>query len=66
LLSIDKYRGYSYCIHGTGAIVLIALQFLTPLFYYIPHASLGVVIIMAVLDTITFHKIWIFWKTKRE
>jgi MFS superfamily sulfate permease-like transporter len=38
---------------------------LTPLFYYIPHASLGVVIIMAVIDTITFHKLWIFWKTKR-
>lgn len=49
----------------TGAIVLIALQFLTPLFYYIPEASLAVVIILAVVDMVTFHKLWIFWKTRK-
>jgi MFS superfamily sulfate permease-like transporter len=54
-----------YTYRFAGALVLLALAFLTPLFYYIPHASLGVVIIMAVIDTITFHKLWIFWKTKR-
>lgn len=50
---------------ATGAIVLIALQFLTPLFYYIPDASLAVVIILAVVDMVTFHKLWIFWKTRK-
>ncbi|ESO02688.1 hypothetical protein HELRODRAFT_106819 [Helobdella robusta] len=49
----------------TGALVLIALQFLTPLFYYIPEAALAVVIIMAVLDMMTFHKFWIIWRTRR-
>jgi len=43
--------------------VLLALAFLTPVFYYIPNCSLSCVIIMAVIDMITFHKIWIFWKT---
>ena len=47
-----------------GAIVLIALQYLTPLFFYIPQASLAVVIILAVVDMVTFQKLWIFWKTR--
>jgi sodium-independent sulfate anion transporter 11 len=49
----------------TGGIVLLALAFATPLFIYIPTASLSVVIILAVIDTMTFHKVWIFWKTNK-
>jgi len=49
-----------------GLIVLLSLQFLTPLFKYIPDASLAVVVILAVLDMVTFHKVWIFWSTRSE
>ena len=49
-----------------GIIVLLALQFLTPIFFYIPNASLSCVIIMAVIDMVTFQKLWIFWKTKSK
>jgi len=38
----------------TGALVLLALAFLTPMFYYIPDAALAAVIIMAVTDMINF------------
>ena len=34
----------------TGAIVLLALQFLSDAFQYIPAAALGAVIIMAVIN----------------
>ena len=50
--------------YGQGRLCS-ALQYLTPLFYYIPQASLAVVIIMAVIDMITFQKLWIFWKTRK-
>jgi len=46
-----------------GVIVLLALEFATPLFVYIPQAALAVVIILAVIDTMTFHKVYVFWKT---
>ena len=34
----------------TGTIVLLALEFLTEAFQYIPSSSLGAVIIMAVIN----------------
>jgi sodium-independent sulfate anion transporter 11 len=53
------------CNIWTGIIILISLQWLTPMMYYIPKAALAVVIIMAVIDMITFQKLWIFWKTRK-
>lgn len=45
----------------TGTLVLLALAFLTPLFYYIPDAALAAVIIMAVVDMIDFSMIRHLW-----
>lgn len=45
----------------TGALVLLALAFLTPLFYYIPDAALAAVIIMAVTDMINFTMVKHLW-----
>ncbi|KFO35687.1 sodium-independent sulfate anion transporter isoform X2 [Fukomys damarensis] len=45
----------------TGALVLLSLDYLTPLFYYIPKAALAAVIIMAVaplFDTKIFGTLW--------
>lgn len=49
----------------TGTIVLLAVRFLTPMFCYIPNCSLAVVIILAVLNTVSFTDLWMFWKTKK-
>lgn len=45
----------------SGTLVLLAVAFLTPLFYYIPDAALAAVIIMAVLDMIDFSMIKHLW-----
>jgi len=44
-----------------GALVLLALAFLTPMFYYIPDAALAAVIIMAVTDMINFSMLKHLW-----
>ena len=46
----------------SGALVLLALQFLTPMFYYIPDAALAAVIIMAVIDMINFSMVAHLWR----
>ena len=45
----------------SGALVLLALAFLTPLFYYIPDTALAAVIIMAVTDMISFTMVRHLW-----
>ncbi|KAL5017931.1 hypothetical protein ScPMuIL_003653 [Solemya velum] len=49
----------------TGALVLLALQVLTPLFYYIPTAALSAVIIAAVIQMIDYKVLRILWKYKK-
>ncbi|KAK6171323.1 hypothetical protein SNE40_019537 [Patella caerulea] len=49
----------------TGALILLALQVLTPLFYYIPDAALGAVIISAVLQMVDWKVLKILWKIDR-
>ena len=44
-----------------GGLVLLALAFLTPMFYYIPDAALAAVIIMAVTDMINFSMVKHLW-----
>jgi len=46
---------------SVGALVLLALAFLTPVFYYIPDAALAAVIIMAVTDMINFSMVKHLW-----
>ena len=47
-----------------GILVLLALAFLTPYFYYIPKASLAAVICMAVYAMVEYQIIKPIWKTK--
>ena len=68
--------GRSMVNHSAGAqttiasmisafLVLLSLLFLTPLFYYLPKATLGAVIVMAVvplIDFSSFHQCWRFNK----
>uniref|UniRef100_A0A1B6BYH8 SLC26A/SulP transporter domain-containing protein n=1 Tax=Clastoptera arizonana TaxID=38151 RepID=A0A1B6BYH8_9HEMI len=49
----------------TGLIVLLALQFFTPYFYYIPKASLAAVIIAAVVFMVELHVIKPIWRTNK-
>jgi sodium-independent sulfate anion transporter 11 len=46
----------------TGGVVLLALAFLTPLFYYIPQAALAAIIITAVLHMVNVRILLQIWK----
>ncbi|XP_078510200.1 sodium-independent sulfate anion transporter isoform X2 [Lissotriton helveticus] len=48
----------------TGAIVLLSLAYLTPLFYYIPNAALAAVIICAVAPMFDVSIFKALWKVK--
>ena len=48
----------------TGAFVLMALGFMTKLFYYIPKATLAGLIITAMLFMVEYHTIAVIWRTK--
>ena len=50
----------------TGALVLLALAFLMPLCAYIPQASLGALIITAVIYSVEFDLLVPMWKSKRK
>ena len=50
----------------TGALILLALGLLTPLFKYIPSAALAGVIIMAVLDMVSFSLLIKLWRVKSK
>ncbi|XP_038212215.1 sodium-independent sulfate anion transporter-like [Zerene cesonia] len=49
----------------TGVLVLLALQYFTPYFYYIPKASLAAVIIAAVVFMMELHVFKPIWRTKK-
>ncbi|XP_033336483.1 sodium-independent sulfate anion transporter isoform X1 [Megalopta genalis] len=50
----------------TGILILLALSFLTPYFYYIPKASLSAVIICAVIYMIEYQVVMLIWKTSKK
>ncbi|XP_044731864.1 sodium-independent sulfate anion transporter [Chrysoperla carnea] len=50
----------------TGVLVILALTFLTPYFYYIPKASLAAVIISAVIFMIEYEIVKPMWKSSRK
>ena len=65
-----KFSSY-YCLFTvfslcSAVLVLLALAFLTPLFYYIPDAALAAVIIMAVIDMIDFSLLKKLWQIKSK
>ncbi|CAG7668207.1 unnamed protein product [Allacma fusca] len=49
----------------TGIIVLMALQFLTPYFYFIPKASLASVIVCCVIFMVDLSIIMPMWRSKK-
>ncbi|GGX39885.1 SulP family inorganic anion transporter [Saccharospirillum salsuginis] len=50
----------------TAMLIGFALLFLTPLFYYIPKAILGSVIMVAVFGLIDIHEVKHLWKVKKD
>lgn len=48
----------------TGALVILALMFMTPLFYYIPKAALASIIIAAVIFMIEVRVVKPMWRSK--
>ena len=54
------------CQHVVALLVLLALAFLTPLFFYVPTAALSAIIIMAVVDLIDFSLLPTLWRLKSK
>ncbi|XP_065220315.1 sodium-independent sulfate anion transporter-like isoform X1 [Planococcus citri] len=50
----------------TGLLVLMALGFLTSLFYFIPKATLAGLIIVAMIFMVEYSTISLIWRTKRQ
>ncbi|MFT4834171.1 MAG: SulP family sulfate permease [Marinoscillum sp.] len=49
----------------SAIIVLVTLLFLTPLFYYLPHAVLGAIILVAISSLIDWEYILRLWKDSK-
>ncbi|MCB0718722.1 MAG: solute carrier family 26 protein [Bacteroidetes bacterium] len=49
-----------------ATVVALALLFLTPLFFFIPKAVLGAIIILAVWSLFDFHEVAYLWKVDRK
>lgn len=49
----------------TGILVLLSLAFLTPIFFYIPKASLAAIIMFAVIFMIDYHIVVQLWRVRR-
>jgi SulP family sulfate permease len=50
----------------TGALMMITLLFLTPLFYYLPKATLAAIIIVAVYSLVDFKELKHLFKVKKN
>lgn len=50
----------------TGVLVIVALMFLTPLFYFIPKAALAAIIIAAVVFMVEVKVVKPMWRSKSE
>ncbi len=63
---ITQITAYRNIIHNNQYILmlLVALQFLTPWFYFIPKAALAAVICCAVIFTVDLEIIYPMWKSK--
>ncbi|XP_017125176.1 sodium-independent sulfate anion transporter [Drosophila elegans] len=50
----------------TGALVLMALAFLTQTFYFIPKCTLAAIIIAAMISLVELHRIRDMWRSKKK
>ena len=62
-LHVGGKTGISIII--SGAIVILALLFLTPLFYYLPKATLGAIVFAAAISMIQYNPFTKVYKTSR-
>ena len=53
-------------IYYTATVVVLTLAFLTPLFRYIPDATLAAIILMAVINITEFRVVFALWKTNSK
>eukprot|EP00053_Salpingoeca_punica_P015189 m.139068 g.139068 ORF g.139068 m.139068 type:complete len:645 (-) comp16648_c0_seq1:440-2374(-) len=65
--AVNSQSGVKTTLGGlfTGLLVIIALVSLTSLFEYIPNASLGAVILCAVIQMIEYHIVAHIWHTNK-
>ncbi len=49
----------------SAVVVLLTLLYLTPLFFYLPKAILGSIIMVAVIGLIDIHEVKLLWKRNR-
>ncbi|XP_065370270.1 sodium-independent sulfate anion transporter [Calliphora vicina] len=66
--AVNNASGVKTTLGGlvTGALVLMALAFLTQTFYYIPKATLSAIIIAAMISLVEVEKIRDTWKSKKK
>ncbi|XP_050298002.1 sodium-independent sulfate anion transporter [Anthonomus grandis grandis] len=66
--AVNHASGVQTCFGGviTGIMVLLALSFLTPYFAYIPKASLGAVIVCAVIFMIEYEVVKPMWRSSKK
>lgn len=50
----------------SAVLIMFTLLLLTPLFYYLPQAALGSIIIVAVAKLVDLHEIWFTFQTKKR
>lgn len=50
----------------TGVLVIVALLYFTPYFYFIPKAALAAIIIAAVIFMIQYRVVKPMWRSKSE
>lgn len=65
-MAIEFENGYTFLFICIGLLVIIALVFLTPSFYYIPKASLAAVILSAVLPMIEYDSFIPMWRVSSK
>ncbi|KAL1497197.1 hypothetical protein ABEB36_008194 [Hypothenemus hampei] len=66
--AVNHASGVQTALGGiiTGSMVILALSFLTPYFAYIPKASLGAVIVCAVIFMIEYEVVKPMWRSSKK
>ncbi len=61
---VGAKTGFSSVV--AGLLVMIVLLWLTPLFYYLPYATLAVVVIVSVFGLLDLKEMWRVWNVSRN
>ncbi|XP_068914147.1 sodium-independent sulfate anion transporter-like isoform X6 [Tenebrio molitor] len=65
--AINNASGVKTTLAGvfTSALLILTIAFLTPVFYYVPIATLASILIVAMLYLFDFKAFGLFWRTKK-